>query len=160
VELLLNSYWSLMLPVAISAFNLIVLKSFFQQLPEGLEEAAKIDGCNDMRILWQIVVPLSLPAIATFSLFYAVNHWNLFFTAILYLNDNYKWPVQVWLRQIIILSQGGVGDSATFEESYAAPPAQIIKMTVIIVSTLPILCVYPFLQKHFAKGVLIGSVKG
>ncbi len=157
---LLNSYWSLLLPNAISAFNLIVLKNFFQQLPEGLEEAAKIDGCNDMRILWQIVIPLSLPAMATFTLFYAVGHWNAFFHAVLYINDNTKWPVQVWLRQIVILSQGGVGDSDAFDSSYVTPPAQIVKMAVIVVSTIPILCVYPFLQKHFAKGAMLGSVKG
>ncbi|TLS53861.1 carbohydrate ABC transporter permease [Paenibacillus antri] len=157
---LINSYWSLLLPGAISAFNLIVLKNFFQQLPEGLEEAAKIDGCNDLRILWQIVLPLSLPAIATFALFYAVNHWNSFFQAILYINDNYKWPIQVWLRQIVILSSGGLGDSAVFDSNYIVPPGQIIKMAVIVISTLPILLVYPFLQKHFAKGALIGSVKG
>ncbi|MEK3724934.1 carbohydrate ABC transporter permease [Paenibacillus sp. FSL H8-0034] len=157
---MLNTYWSLLLPGAISAFNLIVLKNFFQQLPEGLEESAKIDGCNDLRILWQIVLPLSLPAIATFSLFYAVNHWNAFFHAVLYINDSYKWPIQVWLRQIVILSSGGLGDSATFDSNYVVPPGQIIKMSVIVISTLPILCVYPFLQKHFAKGALIGSVKG
>jgi putative aldouronate transport system permease protein len=157
---LLNTYWSLLLPNAISAFYLIVLKSFFQQLPEGLEEAAKIDGCNDLRIFFRIVLPLSLPALATFTLFYAVGHWNAFFHAVLYINDNSKWPVQVWLRQIVILSQGGLGDSAAFDDSYVAPPAQIIKMAVIVISTVPILLVYPFLQKHFAKGALIGSVKG
>ena len=157
---MINSYWSLLLPQAINAFNLIVLKNFFQQLPEGIEEAAKIDGCNELRILWQIVLPLSLPAIATFTLFYAVNHWNSFFQAILYINDNYKWPIQVWLRQIVILSQGGIGDSETFDENYIVPPSQVIKMAIIVISTVPIMCVYPFLQKHFAKGVLIGSVKG
>ncbi|TVY11718.1 carbohydrate ABC transporter permease [Paenibacillus cremeus] len=157
---LMNSFWSLLLPGAISAFNLIVLKNFFQELPEGLEEAAKIDGCNDLRILWQIVLPLSLPAIATFSLFYAVGHWNAFFHAIMYINDNYKWPIQVWLRQIVILSSGGLGDSGGFDANYVVPPVQIIKMAVIVISTVPILCVYPFLQKHFAKGALMGSVKG
>ncbi|MCS7462916.1 carbohydrate ABC transporter permease [Paenibacillus doosanensis] len=157
---LLDSYWALLLPNAINAFNLIVMRNFFQQVPEGLEEAAKIDGCNDLRILWQIVLPLSLPALATFTLFYAVGHWNSFFHAVLYINDNMKWPVQVWLRQIVILSQGGAGDSTAFDSSYIVPPAQIVKMAVIVVSTLPILCVYPFLQRHFAKGALIGSVKG
>ncbi|NOU92255.1 ABC transporter permease subunit [Paenibacillus sp. LMG 31456] len=157
---LLDTYWALLLPGAISAFNLIVLKNFFQQMPEGMEEAAKIDGCNDLRILWQIVIPLSLPAIATFSLFYAVGHWNSFFSAVLYINNDGMWPVQVWLRQIVILAQGGIGDSTAFDQNYIVPPAQIIKMAVIVVSTLPILCVYPFLQKHFAKGAMIGSVKG
>lgn len=105
-------------------------------------------------------MPLSLPAIATFSLFYAVGHWNTFFNAVLYINDNTKWPIQVLLRQIVILSSGGVGDSAQMDATYVAPPEQSVKMAVIVVSTLPILLVYPFLQKHFAKGVLLGSVKG
>ncbi|MCR8631384.1 carbohydrate ABC transporter permease [Paenibacillus radicis (ex Xue et al. 2023)] len=156
---LLNSFWSLLLPGAINAFNLIVMKSFFQQLPDGLEESAKIDGCNDLGIWFKIVLPLSLPAIATFSLFYAVGHWNTFFNAILYINDSTKWPVQVLLRQIVIMSQGGIGDTSAFAEGFV-PPSQSIKMAVIIVSTVPILLVYPFLQKHFAKGALLGSVKG
>jgi putative aldouronate transport system permease protein len=156
---LLNSYWAIILPGAISAFNLIILISFFKQLPEELEESAKIDGCGDLRMLFQIVLPLSLPALATFSLFYAVGHWNTFFSAILYVNDSTKWPIQVLLRQIVILSQGGIGDSSQFDSNYV-PPAETIKMAAIVVSTVPILIVYPFLQKHFAKGVLLGSIKG
>lgn len=157
---LLNSYWSLLIPNAISAFNLIVVVSFFRQLPEGLEEAAKIDGCSDLGLLFRIVLPLSAPVLATFALFYAVGHWNTFFSAILYINDAKMWPIQVWLRQIVILSQGGIGDSTQFDQNYIAPPSQIIKMAVIVISTVPILIVYPFLQKHFAKGVMLGSVKG
>ncbi|KRE70481.1 carbohydrate ABC transporter permease [Paenibacillus sp. Soil750] len=156
---LTNTLWSLLLPGAISAFNLIILKNFFQQMPEGLEESAKIDGCNDMMILFRIILPLSMPAIATFSLFYAVGHWNSFFSAILYINDTTKWPIQVLLRQVVIMSEGGIGDSSQVNEAVALPP-QSLKMAVITVSTLPILIVYPFLQKHFAKGVLLGSVKG
>ncbi|MEK3910730.1 carbohydrate ABC transporter permease [Paenibacillus sp. FSL H7-0331] len=154
-----NTLWSLLIPGAISAFNLIILKNFFQQMPEGIEESAKIDGCNDLGILVRIVLPLSMPAIATFSLFYAVGHWNSFFSAILYINDTTKWPVQVILRQVVIMAEGGIGDSSQMNEAFAIPP-QSIKMAVIVVSTLPILIVYPFLQKHFAKGVLLGSVKG
>lgn len=157
---LLDSTWSLIIPGLISAFNLIIMKNFFQQLPEGLEEAAKIDGCSDYGILFRIVLPLSAPALATFSLFYAVGHWNTFFAAILYINDTDKWPIQVWLRQIVILSQGGIGDSTDFNPEFVVPPPAIIKMAVIVISTVPILLVYPFLQKHFAKGVLLGSVKG
>ncbi|TBL69700.1 carbohydrate ABC transporter permease [Paenibacillus thalictri] len=157
---LLNSYGSLLIPGAISAFNLIVLKNFFQQLPEGLEEAAKIDGCSDLQVLVRVVLPLSLPAMATFALFYAVGHWNTFFNAILYINDTNKWPIQVWLRQIVIMAQGGVGDARELGSDFVAPPAEVVKMAVIVVSTVPILLVYPFLQKHFAKGVLLGSVKG
>ncbi|MBO9609745.1 MAG: carbohydrate ABC transporter permease [Paenibacillaceae bacterium] len=154
---LLDSYWSLIVPGAISAFNLIVLKNFFQQLPDGLEESAKIDGCNDVGILFRIVVPLSLPAIATFVMFYAVGHWNSYFTAILYINDTEKWPLQVLVRQLIILSQGGLGESG--QDSFNIP-AKSVNMAMIVLSTLPILLVYPFLQKHFAQGVLLGSVKG
>lgn len=158
---LIDTYWSLLLPGAISAFNLIVMRSFFQQLPDGLEESAKIDGASDPGILARIVIPLSLPAIATFSLFYAVGHWNTFFSAVLYINDSTKWPIQVLLRQIVILSEGGgLGDSTSFDSTFVQPPEQSVKMAVIVVSTIPILIVYPFLQKHFAKGVLLGSVKG
>lgn len=156
---LINSLWALILPSAISAFNLIVLKNFFQQIPDGLEESAKIDGANDMQILIRVVLPLSLPAMATFSLFYAVGHWNAYFNAILYLNDSEKWPVQVLLRQIVILAQGNFGDSSKMDTEIAVP-AQAIRMAVVVISTIPIMLVYPFLQKHFAKGVLLGSVKG
>lgn len=157
---MIDTYWSLLIPSAISAFNLIIIHNFFQQLPDGLEESAKIDGCSDLGVFFRIVLPLSMPAIATFSLFYAVGHWNTFFNAVLYINDSTKWPIQVLLRQIVILASGGVGDSTVMEADYVAPPEQTVKMAVIVVSTLPILLVYPFLQKHFAKGVLLGSVKG
>jgi len=154
---LTNTLWSLMIPNAISAFNLIVLKNFFQQIPDGLEDSAKIDGCNDLGVLIRIVLPLSLPAMATFGLFYAVAHWNTFFNAILYINDNEKWPIQVLLREIVILAQSRVGDSS-FDEMDVQPLT--IRMAVIVFATVPILLVYPFLQKHFAKGVMLGSVKG
>lgn len=154
---LTNTLWSLMIPNAISAFNLIVLKNFFQQIPDGLENSAKIDGCNDLGVLIRIVLPLSLPAMATFGLFYAVAHWNTFFNAILYINDNEKWPIQVLLREIVILAQSRVGDSS-FDEMDVQPLT--IRMAVIVFATVPILLVYPFLQKHFAKGVMLGSVKG
>ncbi|MBD2847796.1 carbohydrate ABC transporter permease [Paenibacillus sp. IB182496] len=156
---LLDSLWSVIIPTSISAFYLIILKNFFQQIPEGLEESAKIDGANDMVILLRIVLPLSLPAMATFALFYAVNHWNMYFHAIMYINDNSKWPIQVLLRQIVILSQSAVGDSSSISDETVLPP-QSIKMAVIVFATVPIMLVYPFLQKHFAKGVLLGSVKG
>jgi len=153
---LTNTYWALIIPGAISAFNLIIIKNFFQQLPDGLEESARIDGCSDPGILFRIVIPLSMPAIATFSLFYAVNHWNTFLSAILYINDSAKWPIQVLLRQIVILSEKGLSDLS----DAPPPPSKIINMAVIVFSTAPILAIYPFLQKHFAKGVLLGSVKG
>lgn len=157
---MLDTYWSLLLPGAISAFNLIIIRSFFQQLPAELEESAKIDGASDPGILLRIVIPLSLPALATFSLFYAVGHWNTYFSSILYINDSSMWPIQVLLRQIVMLSQGGsLGDTSSLESNFI-PPDQAVKMAVIVISTIPILIVYPFLQKHFAKGALLGSVKG
>jgi putative aldouronate transport system permease protein len=157
---LINSYAAVILPGAISAFNLIIIKNFFQQLPPGLEESARIDGCNDMGVLWRIVLPLSKPVIATFGLFYAVGHWNNFFQALLYLNDHTMWPLQVMLREIVMLSQLAVGDLNNMDPNFVKPPDQSVKMAVIVVGTVPILMVYPFLQKHFAKGVLLGSVKG
>ncbi|PAD78077.1 carbohydrate ABC transporter permease [Paenibacillus campinasensis] len=156
---LLDSLNALIIPGAISAFNLIIVKNFFQELPPGLEEAARIDGCNELGLLWRIVLPLSKPVLATFTLFYAVGHWNNFFSALLYINDPEKWPLQVMLRQIVMLSQSA-GDITSMDPSFVPPPEQSVKMAVIVVGTLPILCVYPFLQKHFAKGVLLGSIKG
>ncbi|MDD9269522.1 carbohydrate ABC transporter permease [Paenibacillus sp. GCM10023248] len=156
---LINSYWSLMIPTAISAFNLVVLKNFFQQIPDGLEDAARIDGCNDIGTLFRIVLPLSMPAMATFGLFYAVGHWNTFFHAVIYINDSEKWPVQVVLRQIVLMSQDKIGDSASQSDPTDYLP-QTIRMASIVVATIPIVLVYPFLQKHFAKGVFLGSVKG
>lgn len=157
---LVNTYWAVLLPGAISAFYMIVIKTFFQELPNELEESARIDGCTDLGVLWRIVLPLSKPVIATFALFYAVGHWNDFFSALLYLNDSSKWPLQVVLRQIVMLSQGSIGDLSSLDPTFVKPPDQSIKMAIIIVGTLPILLVYPFLQKHFAKGVMIGALKG
>src|SRR5690606_6271188 len=157
---LVNTYAAVILPGAISAFNLIVIRNFFQNLPAGLEESARIDGCNDIGVLWRIVIPLSMPIIATFGLFYAVGHWNNFFSALLYLNDHNKWPLQVMLREIVMLSQLAIGDLNNVDPEFVEPPDQSVKMAVIIVGTIPILLVYPFLQKHFAKGALLGSIKG
>ncbi|OUS78166.1 ABC transporter permease [Paenibacillus sp. MY03] len=155
---MLNSYWSLWLPGAIAAFNLILMKNFFQELPDGIEEAAKIDGCNDMQILFRMALPLSMPSIAALTLFYAVSNWNSFFNALMYIQDSNKWPIQVWLQQIVILSQAGYDPNNSTTE-FVKPP-ETVKLAVISVATLPILCIYPFLQKYFAKGVLLGSVKG
>ncbi|CAN7681460.1 carbohydrate ABC transporter permease [Paenibacillus sp. LjRoot153] len=156
---LLNTYWAVMLPVAINAFNLIVIKSFFQEIPNELIESARIDGCNDIGVLWRIILPLSKPVIATFALFYAVAHWNDFFNALIYLSDAKKWPMQVLLRQIVLMATGSL-EMGTYDPTYVKPPDQSIKMAIIVVGTLPILLVYPFIQKYFAKGVLIGAVKG
>ncbi|MBB6634877.1 carbohydrate ABC transporter permease [Cohnella thailandensis] len=155
---LIDNYAALILPISINAFNLIILKNFFQNIPEGLEESAKIDGCNDFGILFRIVLPLSMPVIATISLFYAVTYWNTYLNAIMYLNESKMWPIQVLLRQIVVLASGL--DYSSDLDSAVPPPDQAVKMAVIVVATLPILLVYPFLQKHFAKGALLGSVKG
>lgn len=157
---MLNTFWSLLIPGAISAFNLIILKNFFQGIPKALEESAKMDGCNDVMLMFRIVMPLSMPALATLTLFYAVGHWNTFMNAILYINDSTKWPIQVLLRQIVLLSAGGVGDGSIPGNVDVESPPETVKLAVITVAVVPILLVYPFLQKHFAKGVLLGSVKG
>lgn len=155
---LLDTYWALILPMAINPFNLIIIKNFFQQLPRELEESAKMDGCSEIGVFWRIALPLSKPVIATFALFYAVGIWNDFFHALLYINDSAKWPLQMVLRQVTILSDLTATNGDTMQNT--VPPEQGIKLAVIVIATLPILAVYPFLQKHFAKGMLIGSVKG
>ncbi|GAE95202.1 ABC transporter permease protein YtcP [Gracilibacillus boraciitolerans JCM 21714] len=154
---LLDSLWALILPVAINPFYLIIVKSFFQNLPTELEEAARIDGCSDMGVFWRIVIPLSKPVIATFTLFYAVFYWNDFFNALLYISDSAKWPVQLLLQQLMMVANVDFGEMNTMMQD---PPEESLKMAVVVVATLPILIFYPFLQKHFAKGILLGSVKG
>ncbi|MBQ3078716.1 MAG: carbohydrate ABC transporter permease [Clostridia bacterium] len=156
-----NTYWSVILPGAISAYNLMIVKNFFQGLPQELEESARIDGCNEIGTLIRIVLPLSLPVIATFGLFYAVGHWNSYFSAMIYMTGaSEKWPLQVILREIIVLSEASAGDLAAMDPNFVEPPQQSIKMAVIVVSTVPIMCVYPFLQKYFVKGVMVGALKG
>ena len=156
-----NTYWSVLLPGAISAYNLMIVKNFFQGIPQELEESASIDGCNDLGILWKIVLPLSLPVLATFGLFYAVGHWNAYFGAMIYMKTaKEKWPLQVLLRELIIMSNGTAGDLTNMADDFVQPPEQSIKMAVIVVSTVPIMCVYPFLQKYFVKGVMVGALKG
>ena len=156
-----DTYWSVLLPGAISAYNLMIVKNFFQGIPQELEESASIDGCNDIGVLWKIVLPLSLPVLATFGLFYAVGHWNAYFGAMIYMTGaRDKWPLQVLLREIIILANASAGDMANLDPNFVQPPEQSIKMAVIVVSTVPIMCVYPFLQKYFVKGVMVGALKG
>ena len=156
-----NTYWSVLLPGAISAYNMMIVKNFFQGIPQELEESASIDGCTDVGILWKIVLPLSLPVLATFGLFYAVGHWNSYFGAMIYMpGAREKWPLQVLLREIIILSNASAGDLNNMDPEFIQPPEQSVKMAVIVVSTVPIMCVYPFLQKYFVKGVMVGALKG
>ncbi|MEV4799909.1 carbohydrate ABC transporter permease [Nonomuraea sp. NPDC049421] len=152
---LLNSYWALILPLAINPFYLLIVKSFFQELPEALEEAARIDGCTEMGVFFRIVLPLSKPIIATFSLFYAVGIWNDYMSPLLYIDDSSKWTLQVLVRQLT----GADAQNALSALESVFFPTQGLKFAVVVIATLPILCFYPFLQKHFVKGVLIGSVK-
>lgn len=154
---LIDSLWSLILPGAISAYNMIIMRNFFQGIPDSLEESAKMDGCTDFGVFFRIILPLSLPSIATISLFYAVNYWNTYQSAILYINDPAKWPVQVLLRQIVLVSSGMNADASVVD---VVPPAQSVKMAVIVIATLPMLIAYPFVQKYFVKGAMVGSVKG
>lgn len=156
---LINSIWALIIPTAISPFNLIVMRQFFLSIPEELNEAALLDGANEFQIFTRIILPISKPALAAFGLFYAVGHWNNYFAGILYLNDPAKWPIQVVLRQIVILNEptATLGPPVLLENP---PPPETVQMAAILLATLPILVIYPFLQKHFAKGVMLGSVKG
>jgi len=158
---LINSVWSLILPVLTSGWYVILMKSFFENIPVELEEAAMIDGSTDLGTFFRIVLPLSAPALAAFGLFYAVAYWNTFFSAVLYINDYAKVPLQIVLRNMLVDSSTSTGGAAAMElMSEQQIPTQTIKMAAVVVSTLPIVCVYPFLQKHFTKGVMLGSVKG
>ena len=156
---LTDSLLSLWLPGAVSAYNMILLRNSFSGIPAELEEAALIDGANYWTILWKIIAPLSLASIATFALFYAVGYWNSYFDAVLYIDSAERWPIQVWLRQIVIMSSGGFSDNSSVSDMGYIPP-QNISYAVIVFATVPILVVYPFIQKYFTKGVMMGSVKG
>ena len=156
---LVDTIWALIVPEMLSVYNMIIMRTFFRSIPEELEEAARIDGCSEMKILVKIVLPLSMPVLASIGLFYAVWHWNAFFDAVLYITDRKLWPLQTLLREILLstsiseLQQGNLlADSM--------PPSSAVVAASIMISTIPIVCVYPFLQKHFVKGVMIGSVKG
>ncbi|KIL40744.1 ABC transporter permease [Gordoniibacillus kamchatkensis] len=154
---MLNTLWALIIPGLISAFNLIIMVSFFQAIPEGLIEAARIDGSGEYRTYWSIVLPLSMPSLTTVGLFYAVGHWNGYFSAIMYLRDPGLYPLQVKLRQLLIAS-----DATNVMQSVQMTMQSVegIKMATIIVATLPVLVIYPLIQKHFIKGAMLGSVKG
>lgn len=153
---LTNTYWALWLPAAIAPFNVIVMRSFFSAIPNELKESARIDGCGEWRMFGTIILPLAKPAIATFTLFYLVGNWNTYFSAVIYLNDDSKWPLQVFLRQMLVLNDEKIGqlNEALFTYTPAA------RMAAILITALPLLVIYPFLQKHFNKGMLVGSLKG
>lgn len=154
---LLDSYWSLILPTTVSAFNIVIVRGFFMGIPGELFDSARIDGASEFRVLGQIVLPLSKAVIAVIGMFYAVGYWNAFFSALLYLNDSTKWPLQLVLRTYVL--QGTpLGKEAA--EVGVLPPTQALQMAVVVLAIIPIACVYPFLQRHFRRGVLTGAVKG
>jgi multiple sugar transport system permease protein/putative aldouronate transport system permease protein len=156
---LLNSYWSLIIPTAVNAFNVIVMRAFFMELPQELIESARIDGAGEASILRRVVLPLSRAVLAVIGLFYAVGYWNAFFNALLYMNQTDRWPLQLVLRTYVV-NNAQLGTDQLGAETEALPPQQSIQMAILVVSVVPILLVYPFLQRHFTKGVLTGAVKG
>ena len=155
---LLNRIWALILPIAINTFYLIIMKTFFQSIPDSLEESAKIDGASDLQVLVRVVLPLSMPIIATLTLFYSVSHWNQFFLALIYINDTRKFTLQLKLRQMVIQDDiAQMLEGSAFAQSI---PRESIKAAAVMYATIPILMVYPWLQKYFVRGVLLGSLKG
>ena len=160
---LIDHYASLILPAAISAFNLIVMRSFFMGIPGELIDSARIDGAGELAILRRIVLPLSKAVVAVVGLFYAVSYWNAFFNALLYINDNSKWPLQMVLRTYIVQQAPlptGAGGVANVGLGLSPAPGLAIKMAIVVIAVVPVLLVYPFIQRHFQKGVIIGAVKG
>lgn len=157
---LIDNLWSLILPSLVSVFNLLVMKSYFEGLPESLEESARMDGARTFTILFRILLPLSGPVLATIALFYAVSYWNEFFNAMIYINSSSLKPLQLYLRDIVLnASSATAGVEVTQDDMMNLSPDNVRSATVIA-STIPILLLYPYLQKYFIKGVLIGSVKG
>ncbi|MGO4545825.1 carbohydrate ABC transporter permease [Paenibacillus sp. 2TAB23] len=164
---MVDTIWAIVIPSAASIWNIIVARTFFQSsIPKELQEAAQIDGCSNIRLFMKIILPLSMPIIAVMALFYGVGNWNSYFSALIYLNDAAKYPLQLVLRQILVLQEmsaqgGGAIDASTASAlNSKAEIAALVKYSVIIVATAPIIAVYPFLQRYFVQGVMIGSVKG
>ena len=151
---LYNTFWALVLPNAISTYNLIVVRTFFDNIPAEMEEAALIDGGNDFQVLMKVILPLSVPVLMTITLFYLVGHWNAFMPALLYLRSEELYPLQMILRKIVLQS---LVDEENLEDQVLA---ESVKYSTIVVATVPILCVYPFIQRYFVTGVMIGAVKG
>ena len=151
---LLNTIWGILLPSAVSTYNMILMRTFFRQIPQSLVEAAELDGCRDFGVLFRIVLPLSLASLMTIGMFYAVAHWNSYFTAVLYLSKPELYPLQIILRQVVLMNE--IVENASSTENVMA---EGIKYATIVVAMLPMLCIYPFVQRYFVKGVLVGSVK-
>ena len=159
---LINNFWVMVIPGAIGVSQMIVTRTFIRStIPDDLLEAAQIDGCNDYQFFYLFVLPLSKAVIAVIAMQYAIGHWNSYFNAFIYLSDKRLYPLQIYLREILILSQIDINDIADPETAIAMQGmADLIKFSLIVVATAPILCVYPFVQKYFVKGVMIGSLKG
>jgi putative aldouronate transport system permease protein len=155
---LANRMWALILPTVISTYNLIVMRTAFAQIPDSMEESARIDGASDYRILFWIIIPLAMPVVAVMILFYSVGHWNSWFPAMIFLRTRDKYPLQLVLREILIASST---DSMTTEAAVSdkEPIGETVKYATIMTATLPILFVYPFLQRYFIKGIMIGALK-
>lgn len=156
---LYDSLWSLILPTAINTFNLMIMRTGFASIPISLEESARIDGAGHYTILYKIILPLAMPTVAVMILYYGVHHWNAWFHASIFLRSQSKYPLQLLLRQILMINDtssmtSGVDSGTTFAVS------ETIKYAIIVIATLPVLAVYPFLQRYFVKGVMIGAVKG
>lgn len=160
---LTNTFWAMIVPGAVSVYNMIITRTYFvNSIPESLQEAAQLDGANTFQFLIRIVLPLSKPILAVIGLYYGVAHWNDFFTALLYVNDKALFPLQTFLRDILIQNNLAL-DAAGLDPTDAAAKmqlAQTIKYGVIVVASVPVLCIYPFIQKYFVKGIMIGAVKG
>ncbi len=154
---LVDSIWSLILPGCVSAYNMILMRNFFQNVPRGLYEAAVIDGIRPTGYLFRILLPLSTAAIATVALFYAVGYWNDYFTSVLFIRNRELWPMQRILREILLTSEF---QNMMYQDARQTMPPETLKNAMIVVAVVPILCVYPFVQKYFVKGVMVGSMKG
>ncbi|MGO4494953.1 carbohydrate ABC transporter permease [Paenibacillus sp. 2RAB27] len=154
---MMNTMWAILIPGAINTFNMIIMRTSFQGIPVSLEESARMDGAGDWKILFRIVIPLSMPVIAVMILWYAVGHWNSYFNALVYLRNREAYPLQLVLREILISNNTDSMMSGGGDDKYAI--GETIKYAAIMVSTLPIICLYPFLQKYFVQGVMIGAIK-
>lgn len=159
---MLDTFWTIILPTAVSVWNILIMRTFFQSsIPKELQEAAFLDGCSNMKLLVRIVLPLSGPVLAVMILFYAVGHWNSYFNALIYLSDRDKYPLQLFLREILIQDQmQNMVDLGSDTYSKSLMEVEAIKYAAVIVTNLPMLLLYPFLQKYFIKGVMIGAIKG
>ena len=155
---MLNTHWAVIIPGLIGTWNMFIMRNFFYAIPDSLEEAAFIDGANLVQCLVYIVLPLSLPAIATIGLFYAVGHWNAWFGAMIYISDFAKLPVQNLLRNIVTAST--MSDITQTSIEIDRPPSVAVRGAAVVICTVPIICVYPFIQKYFVKGIMVGSIKG